>query len=361
MTELDNLRQRILEIDEEILTLWKERDDTAARVGAIKHAHGLPLQNFEVEKAVLEHAIGIGINLGLNTDRVRTLVRMLIESAVTVQEREHVKRSARGGRRALIVGGAGLMGGWFSRFLEGQGYEVFVEDPRPSKYPPPPKGVELDLILVATPPSTVPDVLPKAAARAGPKTLVADIASIKGDSAKVLRELAAGGKKVASIHPMFGPSAEVLIGRNVVVMDCGNPAAVKEARSLFATTTVKIHEMPVEEHDPFMAELLGLSHATSLAFNETLATGPIPFSRLEPLSSTTFRKQVDVSREVARENPRLYFEIQKLNPETSQIFDRMEKAVEDLRKVVTARNPERFVQFMKRGLAYYEEGSGRSK
>ncbi|HEX9817093.1 MAG TPA: prephenate dehydrogenase/arogenate dehydrogenase family protein [Candidatus Thermoplasmatota archaeon] len=361
MTELDNLRSRILEIDEEMLALWKERDDAAARIGAIKHTQGLPLQNFEVEKAVLEHAIKTGIGLGLNTDRVRTLVRMLIESAVTVQEREHVKRSARGGRRALIIGGAGLMGGWFSRFLEGQGYQVFVDDPRPSNYPLPPKDADLDLILVATPPSTVPDVLPKAAARAGPKTLVADIASIKGDSVKILRQLASSGAKVASIHPMFGPSAEVLIGRNVVVMDCGNRDAVKHARSLFDTTTVKIHEMPVEEHDEFMAELLGLSHATSLAFNETLARGKIPFSKLEPLSSTTFRKQVDVSREVARENPRLYFEIQKLNPETSQIFDRMEEAVAELRKMVAARNPERFIRFMKRGLAYYEEGVPRSK
>jgi chorismate mutase / prephenate dehydrogenase len=356
VTELDKLRKRILQIDEEILQLWKERDEAATRIGVIKHAQGMPLQNFEVEKAVLEHALGLGINLGLNTDRVRTLVRMLIESAVTVQEREHVKRSARGGRRALIIGGAGLMGSWFSRFLEGQGFEVFVEDLKPSKYPKAPKDAELDLILVATPPSTVADVLPKAAARAGPRTLVADIASIKGDSVGVLRSLAADGKKIASIHPMFGPSAEVLIGRNVVVLDCGNPKAVQDARALFDATTVRLHEMPIEEHDAFMAELLGLSHATSLVFNETLARGTLTFRQLEPLSSTTFRKQVDVSREVARENPRLYFEIQKLNPETSQIFDRMAEAVEELRKVIAARNPERFVQFMKRGLAFYEGG-----
>lgn len=361
MTELDDLRARILEIDEEILRLWKERDEAAARIGALKHASGLPLQNFEVEKAVLEHALATGIHLGLNTDRVRTLIRMLIESAVTVQERDHVKRLARGGRRALIVGGAGLMGGWFSRFLEGQGYEVFVEDLKPSTYPPAPKGASLDLILVATPPSTIPEVLPKAVARAGPDTLVADIASIKGDAARVLRELALDGKRVASLHPMFGPSAEVLIGRNVVVLDCGNPAAVKDARALFAATTVRIHEMPVEEHDAFMAELLGLSHATSLLFNDTLARGDLPFDKLEPLASTTFRKQVDVSREVARENPRLYFEIQKLNPETSRIFDRMDEALAELKKVVSARNPQRFVEFMKRGLAFYEGGSERSK
>jgi chorismate mutase / prephenate dehydrogenase len=361
MSDLERLRARILAIDEQMLQLWKERDQAAAQVGEIKHARGLPLQNFEVEKAVLEHALATGISLGLNTDRVRTLVRMLIESAVSVQEREHVRRSARGGRRALIVGGAGLMGSWFARFLEGQGFEVFVEDPRPSKYPPPPNGSRLDVVLVATPPSTIGEVLHGAAKRAGPDTLVADIASIKGDSVPVLRSLARDGRKVASLHPMFGPSAEVLIGRNVVVMDCGNPQAVKEARALFEATAVRIHEMPVEEHDGFMAELLGLSHATSLLFNDALARGPLGFKELEPLASTTFRKQVDVSREVARENPRLYFEIQKLNPETSQVFDRMEKALEALRAAIQARNPEKFVQFMQRGLEFYEEGSPRSE
>src|SRR5690606_6791497 len=33
------------------------------------------------------------------------------------------------GRRALVIGGAGKMGGWFTRFLASQGFAVLVADP----------------------------------------------------------------------------------------------------------------------------------------------------------------------------------------------------------------------------------------
>lgn len=361
MTELKELRARLLDIDERMLKLWKERDDAARRIGELKHQQGLPLQNFEVEKAVLEHALTLGISNGLNVERVRSMIRLLIESAISVQEREHVKRSQRGGQSALIVGGAGLMGGWFARFLEEQGFEVFVEDPRPSQYPPAPKDKKLDLILVATPPSTVPHVLKGAVKRAGPDTLIADISSIKANAVPVLRTLAADGHKVTSLHPMFGPGADVLMGRNVLILDCGRKDAVESAKTLFKNTAARIHELKVEEHDAYMAELLGLSHATSLVFNETLAQGELTFAKLEPLASTTFRKQVDVSREVSRENPKLYYEIQALNPESSQIFDRLEAAVKTLRGIVERRDERGFVDFVKRAKQFYEEGLPRSK
>lgn len=344
-----------------MLRLWKERDDAARRVGHLKHEQGLPLQNFEVEKSVLDHAQSIGTRLHLHPDRVRALVRMLIESAIAVQERERVRRAARDGRRALIVGGAGLMGGWFARFLEERGFSVHVDDPTPSPYPLPREGERFDLILVSTPPSTVPGVLRSAAKRAGPDTLLADIASIKGASVPVLRALARDGKKVASLHPMFGPGAEVLMGRNVLVLDCGDADAVAAAKALFDHTTARIHELPVEDHDPLMAELLGLSHAMSLVFNETLARGGRPFRDLEPFSSTTFRKQVELSREFARENPSLYYEIQALNPATSGVFERLEAALGTLRKTLERGDQRSFVELMERGRAFYEGVMPRSR
>lgn len=361
MTDIESLRGRIREIDEGMLRLWKERDEAARRIGELKLAQGLPLQNFEVERAVLEHALEQARRLGLSADRTRTFVRLLIESALAVQEKERVRKGARTGRRALLYGGAGLMGSWFARFLEEQGFEIFVEDPKAGPYPRPGSQDRFDLILLATPPSTLPELLPTAVQRAHDHALIADIASVKGDAPPLLRRTAADGKRIVSLHPMFGPQAEVLMGRNVLLMDCGDRGAVEEAASLFAHTAARTHEIPLEEHDRLMAEVLGLSHATSILFNESLRTGPFTYHDLEPYGSTTFRKQVEVSREVALENPRLYFEIQTLNQANLPMLGRLQEAFARLRRIVEGKDRLAFVDLMHRAAAYYKGVSLRSR
>lgn len=361
MSDLAALRARILEIDEALLRLWAERDEAARSIGRLKREHGLPLQNFEVEKTVLDHAAAAGAALGLSPDRTRAFARLLIESALHAQERDRFGGKGRDGRRAVVVGGAGLMGSWFARFLAEEGYEVSVKDLRESPYPSPGDRDRFDLVVVATPPSTVGALLAEAAALAKPEGLVLDIASVKGAAARELRGLAAAGTKVASLHPMFGPKADTLMGRNVLLLDCGRPDAVAEAKELFASTAAKTHELALGEHDALMAEVLGLSHATSLAFNEALRAGTFGFRDLEAVASTTFRKQIDVSREVANENPRLYFEIQTLNPENLAMLKRLEAAVTKLRRIVESKDRLGFSDMMHRAAAYYEGVSLRSK
>jgi chorismate mutase len=191
MTEVDVLRERILQIDEQILKLWKERNDAARRIGALKQSAGLPLQNFEVEKTVLDHAERSARPLGLLPEPVRALMRILIESSLALQEKERAQAQSGRGRTALVVGGAGRMGFWFVRFLEGQGYQVHIDDPAASFQPAPPADLKPDVVIIATPPSTITEVLDKYAAKLGKDTLLVDIASIKGEAAGRLRRCGA--------------------------------------------------------------------------------------------------------------------------------------------------------------------------
>lgn len=351
--EIDQLRQRILEIDEDLLRLWRERDEAARQIGRLKHRQGLPLQNFEAEKVVLDHAHKTAETMGLSPERARALLRLLIESALHAQERDRVRVPVTGGRRALVVGGAGLMGKWFASFLSEQGYQVFVEDPQPSPFPSPSTDDLFDVVLVATPPSTMPAVLPVAVRRVKPGGFLADIASVKGTAAATLASLAKAGNDVASLHPMFGPRVETLMGRNVLVIDCGRSHAATASARLFAPTAAQTRPIPLARHDGLMAEVLGLSHAASLVFNEALRQGPFAFRELEPVASTTFRKQTDLSREVANENADLYYEIQALNPQTPAMLDRLEKAASELRGILATGDRAAFVKWMRDASAYY--------
>ena len=63
--------------------------------------------------------------LAVDPDLAERILRQLILSSLASQERDRVVAEARGdGRRALIIGGAGKMGGWFVDFFASQGFET---------------------------------------------------------------------------------------------------------------------------------------------------------------------------------------------------------------------------------------------
>jgi len=205
--------------------------------------------------------------------------------------------------------------------------------------------------VVATPLGATAGILEALAARRH-RGLVFDIGSLKSPLAGALRALAAGGARVTSVHPMFGPDTELLSGRHVLFMDVGCPEAVREAKALFASTMALQMEMPLEEHDRLIAYVLGLSHALNIAFFTALAESGETAPRLAKLSSTTFDAQLAVASRVARENPHLYFEIQALNPQGIHAIGELLRAVQRLADIVRGGDEAAFVRLMEQGRDY---------
>jgi chorismate mutase/prephenate dehydrogenase len=70
------------------------------------------------------------------------------------------------------------------------------------------------------------------------------------------------------------------------------------------------------------------------------------------MSSTTFDAQLEVAGLVARDNPRLYFEIQALNHYGAEALDALVKASETIRTLVKEGDEEGFVTLMQAGREY---------
>lgn len=362
--ELARLRDALGGVDRKILELAAERLRLAAEIGRRKLEAGLPTRDWAQERQVLERGAAAAAEAGLSPDLARKLLLPLIDSSLTVQERDRVAAASAGdGRRALVIGGGGLMGGWFVRFLASQGFAVEVADPAPAA------GIEVqradwrdgavdqDVIVVATPVSRTGALLTELAARR-PPGLVFDIAALKTPLRAGLAALVASGVRATSLHPMFGPDTELLSGRHVVFVDVGHPAATAAARELFASTMVVPVEMGLDEHDRVIAYVLGLSHAVSIAFFTALGESGESAPRLAEVSSTTFERQLEVSRRVAEENPHLYFEIQRLNDYGTESLSALLLAIERLRSVVRAGDEEGFVRLMEQGRDYLERWPG---
>lgn len=358
---LNDLRRRINEIDDNLLTLVAERKTLSREVARVKRSTGRATRDYEREREVIVAARKKASALGVSPDLAEELLRMLIRSSLTTQEQASVVAQGAGsGRRALVIGGGGKMGRWFSEFLLSQGFSVDVADPAGA--PPGTTHVQdwratdlkHDYILLATPLGVTDALLHELALRR-PPGVVFDVGSLKSPLRSGLLALQAQGCKVTSIHPMFGPDTELLSGRHVIFVDLGNAEALEKARELFASTMAEQVVMSLDEHDRLIAYVLGLSHALNIAFFTALAESGEAAPRLAKLSSTTFDAQLDVASRVAEESPELYYEIQSLNDYGAESLDALAKAVERIRTAIRSQDHDAFVALMRRGRDYLED------
>ena len=357
---LDELRSALTDLDGQLLGLVARRQALSEQVAAVKRATGRATRDFGREREVILRGRNTAERLGLKPDLAEALLRQLIESSLATQEQARVAAQAQGsGKRALVIGGHGKMGGWFAEFLASQGFRVTIADPKGGlpgyehladwqEHP-----LDSDLIVLATPLSATAELLKKLAERK-PRGLIFDLGSLKTPLRTGLDALVKAGCRVTSLHPMFGPDTELLSGRHVIFIDLGNQAALQEAQDLFAATMAERVVMSLDEHDRLIAYVLGLSHALNIAFFTVLADSGEAAPRLAQLSSTTFDSQMEVASKVAAESPDLYFEIQSLNDYGAESLLALQQAVERLITAVKTRNAAAFTALMNRGRAYFD-------
>jgi len=357
---LDELRRQLNQLDGDLLALIAKRQAISREVAAAKRATGYPTRDYQREREVILGVRAQAEKLALPPDLAEQVLRLLIRSSLTTQEQVSVATKGAGsGRRALVIGGGGKMGGWFVQFLVSQGFAVQVADPSGG-----PTGIAsvddwrslpdlniFDFIVVATPLGIGGTILGELALRR-PSGVVFDLGSLKSPLRGGLNALRAAGVKVTSLHPMFGPGTELLSGRHVIFIDMGSAAALDGARALFQPTMAEQVVMGLEEHDRLIAYVLGLSHALNIAFFTALAESGEAAPRLARMSSTTFDAQLDVAGNVAEESPELYFEIQALNDYGAESLQALSSAVERLRTSVLTRDFATFRQLMEQGLSY---------
>lgn len=355
---IDTLREQLAELDGGILELVARRQSIVKELGRLKAAAGRGMHDYAQEKEVIDRARRTAAELRLSGDVAEQLMSLLIRSSLIVQEHDRVQAGGEGGgRKVLIIGGAGRMGRWLARFLASQGFAVEIADPAGTvadfahlddwRSSP----LDHDLIIVATPLRTTRAILEELATRR-PAGLVFDVGSLKTPLKDGLLALAEAGVAVTSIHPMFGPDTELLFRRHVIFVDVGAPEATRRARELFAATMAIQVDMDLESHDRLVAYVLGLSHALNIAFFTALAESGETAQGLAQLSSTTFDAQLQVARNVAAENPHLYFEIQALNRYGLEALASLSRAVTQVHAIVQSGDEQGFVEVMRRGEQY---------
>lgn len=358
--QLKQLRDELDQVDAGLVELAARRQQIVAEIGRIKRGVGRQVRDFRREREVLDRVRARALEVGLDPALAEDLLKRLIDASLTRQEQDRVRAAGRGeGRSALVIGGAGLMGGWLAAFLDAQGYAVSIADPAAPDDPPRSwrdwreANLDATVIAISTPPAISAGIIEALAGR-GVRGLVFDVGSIKSPLIPALRSAAAAGLRVCSIHPMFGPDTQLLSGRHVLLMNTGCEAAMAEAGELFVDTMAEVVEVPLAAHDRLMALVLGLSHALNIAFFTALVRSGIEADQLAGISSTTFKRQLEIARDVAAESPELYHEIQRLNEHGGLARGALVEAVQLLSSASDADRPDAFIELMMQGRRYLE-------
>lgn len=359
LTIIESCRKEISAIDNEIFSLIKKREQLSAAIGEAKRGLAIPDRDFSREKMVFDNAIAKATALELPTAFVIALQKLIIENSLSRQERDRIEESnEQDSLSVLVIGGAGRMGGWLARFFVDSGHRVTICD---LSDPGPPYTFmkeldesvgQHDLIVVATPIRVSVAMLQKLSNMPLKKPVIFDVSSVKAPVHEALMALKSRGIKVTSLHPMFGPSVQLLFGKQVIITSLGIKEADEMARNLFKATSLQLIMMSIEQHDRTMAYLLSLCHLTNIVFATALSKSQIDIKDLESIASPTFISMLQMARKVFDENPHLYYEIQALNPHNHKAYEEIELALGTVLSAINTSDELEFVTLMRKGQKY---------
>lgn len=125
---LNPLREKIDQVDRELIALLSERLKLVAKVGKVKSEHGIPVYAPEREKAMIEARRQEAEKQGVPADLIEDVLRRVMRESYANENKHGFKQVNPKINKVVIVGGKGKLGRLFDRFFSLSSYQVTVLD-----------------------------------------------------------------------------------------------------------------------------------------------------------------------------------------------------------------------------------------
>jgi prephenate dehydrogenase len=223
----------------------------------------------------------------------------------------------------VAVIGAGAMGKWLANFAKRNLGEVTVADIKSAKAkdvasevgasakPIKEAAARAELLLIAVPISKTPETV-KSLAEIVPKdALLADVASVKSDVVDVMRKIK-NNIELVSVHPLFGPGAVSIAGKDIVVVPVKHGKRYLELKKRLVELGARVTEMEAEQHDRLMAIIQCMTHFVLLAYLTAIKSMK-ELKLAKEIRTPMFAALTSLAKAVLAGNPELYGELQVHN------------------------------------------------
>jgi prephenate dehydrogenase len=215
-------------------------------------------------------------------------------------------------KEIAIIGAAGNMGCWFSRYFNKKGIGLSVYDLDASSLKSYSNTIicknisdcvhDADLVLICVPIKDTPSIIEECASQMKPGAILAEISSVKSQTFRSLRKLSSSIKPLC-IHPMFGPGRADSKQMKILLIPVKNKEnEFKISNEIFEDAAITV--IPnANIHDKLIAIVLGLTHYTNIVFASLISKEN--FTYLREVSGTTFEVQSLLAASMFTEEPDL--------------------------------------------------------
>ncbi len=231
-------------------------------------------------------------------------------------------------KNILVIGGAGKMGLWFSRFFLNCGFNVSIYDIniKAAKniqkklnlkiYENIGKAVEdSNLIVTSVPIEALKDVFTSISHHIRNDHVIMDISSVKVYSVKLMHEYVKQGFKIG-VHPMFGPGAKTISGKTIIFtpisLDDFEPSW--SLAKIFVDKGAKTIFMTPEEHDKYISVILTFPFIISISIMNAIIDLNFDDIIINEISSPSFKLLYTLCKAIMSNDPKLYTSIIKYTP-----------------------------------------------
>jgi prephenate dehydrogenase len=212
-----------------------------------------------------------------------------------------------------LIGGTGLMGGWFRPFFENAGYQVLISGrTTPLTYQA--CIAQADAVIINVPISHTIELIHKLGHFFRPGQLMVDNTSIKTQPVAAMLQVAPEGVEVLGMHTVFGPTITELRRQNVIFTATARSGELaQEFEGIFYKHGATITHTTPEYHDRQMAFHQNLEHFTKVVLAEVLRAQFGTPEMMASYSSPNSRLSLITMGRVLKGDPDLYAEIQTQN------------------------------------------------
>jgi chorismate mutase / prephenate dehydrogenase len=282
LDEIQSIRTRIDEIDQEILLLLKNRYESARYLGWIKQARGVEPRDPKREKIILRNVQRHSARLGLDPGHVLPIFKEIFSFSVQAQRNlTNSQASGLEGKEILVVGGTHGMGRFIAKFASIHGGKVKIIGRTLDRTRRIARELEVeagstsdarisDVVVVAVPAESVLKVSTKIAAFIRNGALLTDVSSVKTGIADKISAKVPAGTEYVSIHPLFGPGIDHVNGQNLAAIPFRTGPQWRDFSRAFKLAGARVHLMSSANHDKVMAYVQVLHHFALLSLGVSL-------------------------------------------------------------------------------------------
>ncbi|MCE9685308.1 bifunctional chorismate mutase/prephenate dehydrogenase [Shewanella sp. AS16] len=304
--ELEQLRGLIDGVDQELLRLLRKRLDLVARVGAVKHAAGLPIYAPQREAAMLAKRREEAGAMGVAPQLIEDILRRLMRESYLNEKDVGFKQIKPDLGQVVIVGGEGQLGRLFGQMLSLSGYRVETLD-KDDWQRAPGLFAGAGLVLVTVPISVTCELIREKLTHLPEDCILADLTSIK--EAPMQAMLAAHGGPVVGLHPMFGPDVGSLAKQVVVVCHGRQRQAYLWLLQQIEIWGARVVEAEPKRHDDAMQLVQAMRHFSTFVYGLNLYKEAADIDSLLQFSSPIYRLELAMVGRLFAQSPELYADI----------------------------------------------------